>query len=174
MIIAGPDRYTRAFQDATQTIPIVAMSEDLVADGLIASLAQPGGNITGISILSPELDTAKRLDYLIEAVPERTAHRALFDPTVRRWRTHRRGLRGRRTRPARGAWNRVLFGVPQRDRVIPSDRLQRRLAGAGASIFLAIADCSPSMHGALIIEHVTSDANAVDASNGQSRRRTAA
>ena len=44
------------------------MSEDMVAEGLVASLARPGGNITGISLLSPELD-GKRQDILIEAVP---------------------------------------------------------------------------------------------------------
>src|SRR6266571_2958227 len=38
-IISGPDRYTRAFQEATQTIPILGMSEDMVADGLVASLS---------------------------------------------------------------------------------------------------------------------------------------
>jgi putative ABC transport system substrate-binding protein len=44
------------------------MSEDMVGEGLVASLARPGGNITGISLLSPELD-GKRQDILIEAVP---------------------------------------------------------------------------------------------------------
>jgi ABC-type uncharacterized transport system substrate-binding protein len=44
------------------------MSEDMVAEGLVASLARLGGNITGISLLSPELD-GKRQDILIEAVP---------------------------------------------------------------------------------------------------------
>jgi putative ABC transport system substrate-binding protein len=44
------------------------MSEDMVTEGLVTSLARPGGNITGISLLSPELD-GKRQDILIEAVP---------------------------------------------------------------------------------------------------------
>jgi putative ABC transport system substrate-binding protein len=44
------------------------MSEDMVGEGLAASLARPGGNVTGISLLSPELD-GKRQDILIEAVP---------------------------------------------------------------------------------------------------------
>ncbi|TMJ83812.1 MAG: hypothetical protein E6G78_17060 [Alphaproteobacteria bacterium] len=67
-IISGPDRYTRAFQEATRIIPLIGMSEDMVADGLVPSLARPGGNTTGISILSPGLD-GKRLELLIEAVP---------------------------------------------------------------------------------------------------------
>jgi len=67
-IVSGPDRYTRAFQDATQTIPILGMSEDMVAEGLVASLSRPGRNTTGISIFTPLLD-GKRQDLLIEAVP---------------------------------------------------------------------------------------------------------
>jgi hypothetical protein len=62
------DPAMRALQAVTQTIPIVGGAEDLVAAGLVASLSLPGGNITGISLLSPELD-GKRLEILIEAVP---------------------------------------------------------------------------------------------------------
>jgi putative tryptophan/tyrosine transport system substrate-binding protein len=67
-IVAGPERPLRALQNATRTVPLIGMSEDLVAEGLVSSLARPGGNITGISLLSPELD-GKRQDILIEAVP---------------------------------------------------------------------------------------------------------
>jgi putative ABC transport system substrate-binding protein len=67
-IITGPALPLRAFQSITHTIPLIGMSEDMVAEGLVASLAQPGGNITGISLLSPELDS-KRQEILIEAVP---------------------------------------------------------------------------------------------------------
>jgi putative tryptophan/tyrosine transport system substrate-binding protein len=49
-------------------VPLIGMSEDMVGEGLVASLARPGGNVTGISLLSPELD-GKRQDILIEAVP---------------------------------------------------------------------------------------------------------
>ncbi len=66
-IIAGPELPLRALQQVTRTVPLIGMSEDLVADRLVASLAHPGGNITGISLLSPELD-GKRQDILIEAV----------------------------------------------------------------------------------------------------------
>ena len=55
----------RAAQQATTTIPIVATVNDLVASGLIASLARPGGNITGESHLVPELEeSATRADEL--------------------------------------------------------------------------------------------------------------
>jgi putative ABC transport system substrate-binding protein len=67
-IIAGPAPPLRALQALTRTVPIIGMSEDMVGEGLVASLARPGGNITGISILSPELD-GKRQDILIEAAP---------------------------------------------------------------------------------------------------------
>ena len=67
-IVAGPAPPLRAVQAVTRTVPIIGMSEDLVGEGLTASLARPGGNITGISLLSPELD-GKRQDILIEAAP---------------------------------------------------------------------------------------------------------
>ena len=66
IIALGPPAI-RAAQQATSTIPIVA-NADLLASGLIASLARPGGNTTGVSMLSSELD-AKRLEILKEIVP---------------------------------------------------------------------------------------------------------
>ena len=68
VIGAGPESPLRALQRLTRTIPLVGMTEDMVAEGFAASLARPGGNITGISLLTPELD-GKRQDILIEAVP---------------------------------------------------------------------------------------------------------
>ena len=68
VILCGPEAYLRVLQTATRTIPLDSMSEDLVGEGFVASLAKPGGNITGISLLSPELD-GKRLEILTEAVP---------------------------------------------------------------------------------------------------------
>ena len=67
-ILCGPETYLRMLQRATRTIPVDSMSEDLVGEGFANSLAKPGGNITGVSLLSPELDS-KRLGILIEAVP---------------------------------------------------------------------------------------------------------
>jgi putative tryptophan/tyrosine transport system substrate-binding protein len=61
VIVASGEAAIRAVQAATHTIPIVANANDLVASGLIASLAKPGGNITGVSMLITELD-AKRLE----------------------------------------------------------------------------------------------------------------
>jgi putative ABC transport system substrate-binding protein len=68
-IVTAGGQPTEAAQQATKTIPIVmAVSGDPVAQGFVASLARPGGNITGLSILSPEL-SGKRLELLKEAVP---------------------------------------------------------------------------------------------------------
>ena len=58
----------RAAQEAVRAVPIVGMTTDMIATGLVKSFARPGGNITGISLLSPELD-GKRQDIMIEAVP---------------------------------------------------------------------------------------------------------
>jgi len=56
---------------ATSTIPIVAISGDPVRTGLIASLGRPGGNVTGLAVLTEELDR-KQLELLKEAVPGAT------------------------------------------------------------------------------------------------------
>ena len=71
-----------AASQATSTIPIVvtACNDDLVATGVISSLARPGGNITGLSELTPELG-AKRLALLKEAVPRVRRVAVLWNPT---------------------------------------------------------------------------------------------
>jgi ABC-type uncharacterized transport system substrate-binding protein len=70
VIVAGGANATRAAKKATSTIPIVmSQSGDPVADGFVASLARPGGNITGLSNLAPELQ-GKRLELLKEIIPK--------------------------------------------------------------------------------------------------------
>jgi len=70
VIVASGGGDTRAAKEVTSTIPIVmAQTDDPVASGFIASLARPGGNITGLSTLSPEL-SGKRLELLKEVVPK--------------------------------------------------------------------------------------------------------
>jgi putative ABC transport system substrate-binding protein len=68
-------------QAVTRTIPIFGLSDDMVAAGLVQSLARPGGNTTGISILAPELD-GKRQDILIEMIPGARRLGVLADATV--------------------------------------------------------------------------------------------
>jgi putative tryptophan/tyrosine transport system substrate-binding protein len=70
LIVVGGVQPALAAKKATSTIPIVmATSGDPVAAGLVASLARPGGNVTGLSSLSFELNT-KRLEILKDAVPK--------------------------------------------------------------------------------------------------------
>jgi putative tryptophan/tyrosine transport system substrate-binding protein len=72
VIVTSGDSGTRAAQKATSTIPIVmAGVGDPVGQGLIANLARPGGNITGLATLAPELG-GKRLEILKEVIPRST------------------------------------------------------------------------------------------------------
>ena len=72
IIITGGEPATRAAKEATSTIPIVMTNEaDPVGTGIVASLARPGGNITGLSTLAPEL-SGKRLEILKETIPKAT------------------------------------------------------------------------------------------------------
>ena len=69
-IVTSATQETHAAKEATNTIPIVMINEgDPVKTGFVASLARPGGNITGLSTLSPEL-SGKRLELLKEIVPK--------------------------------------------------------------------------------------------------------
>jgi putative tryptophan/tyrosine transport system substrate-binding protein len=71
---------TLAAKQATQSIPIVtAIAGDPVAAGLVSSLAQPGGNVTGLSTLAPELE-GKRLELFKQAVPKLSRVVALHNP----------------------------------------------------------------------------------------------
>jgi len=82
IVTAGPE-ITRAAKKATSTIPIVmALDTDPVANGFIASLARPGGNITGLSTLAPEI-TGKQLELLKEIVPKLSRVVVLGSSSVR-------------------------------------------------------------------------------------------
>ena len=80
VLVAGGAPAIRAAQHATRTIPIVmAGTADAVAQGFIASLARPGGNITGLSDLGAELH-GKRLELLKETVPQGARLAVLANP----------------------------------------------------------------------------------------------
>jgi len=82
VIVTGGTLTARAAQRATATIPIVfAFSGDPVGTGLVASLAQPGGNVTGLSMISAEL-AGKRLELLKEAAPGISSVGVLWDALV--------------------------------------------------------------------------------------------
>ena len=78
LIVCSGDPCVRAAQQATKTLPILAIAEDMVRSGFVASLAKPGGNTTGVSILTSELN-GKRQDILLEAVPGVRRMAALAD-----------------------------------------------------------------------------------------------
>ena len=83
VIVTGGGNATESAKKATSDIPIVmAQSGDPVAAGFIASLARPGGNITGLSNLAPELN-GKRLELLKEVVP-RLSRVAVFGTSTAR------------------------------------------------------------------------------------------
>jgi putative ABC transport system substrate-binding protein len=82
VIFALASTETEAARQATKTIPIVFGSHaDPVGLGHVASLAQPGGNLTGLTVVQTDL-TAKALELLKEAVPQVTRIGALFNPAA--------------------------------------------------------------------------------------------
>ena len=71
----------RVAQEATKTIPILAITDDLLGSGLVNSMARPSGNTTGVSILASDMD-GKRQEILIEAVPGIRRMAALADTNL--------------------------------------------------------------------------------------------
>lgn len=104
VLVAVNSPSVRAAKQATQSIPIVMpLSSDPVGDGLVASLARPGGNITGLSVMSPELG-AKRLQLLKETFPQ------LSRPVAVLWNPDYIGMAAR-FRQAQGAAPSMGLGV---------------------------------------------------------------
>jgi putative ABC transport system substrate-binding protein len=82
VIVAGNVPQAMAAMQATRTLPIVfAAAADPVASGLVASLARPGGNVTGLSLMFPEL-VAKWLELLKQAIPGASRVALLWQPGV--------------------------------------------------------------------------------------------
>ena len=82
VIVAGGPPAPEAAHRATTTIPIImAYHPDPVGSGLAASLARPGGNVTGMSVLTPEL-VGKQLQLLKEVIPGMSRVAVLSNPTV--------------------------------------------------------------------------------------------
>jgi putative tryptophan/tyrosine transport system substrate-binding protein len=78
IVTGGPS--VRAAKSATSTIPIVFVNGDPVGQGLVASLARPGGNLTGVSIMTVEM-MPKRPELLSELVPQASVIGLLVNPT---------------------------------------------------------------------------------------------
>jgi putative ABC transport system substrate-binding protein len=83
IVVTGRASWVRAAKNATKTIPIVMVGSgnDPVEEGLVESLARPGGNVTGLTLLSGELG-GKRLELIKEAVPKVARVAVLYDPTA--------------------------------------------------------------------------------------------
>ena len=88
VLVAAGTSSIRVLQNATTTIPIVGLGEDFVGAGFAKSMARPGGNVTGVSILATELD-AKRLEVLRAALPTARHIALISDPgnpiSAERW-----------------------------------------------------------------------------------------
>jgi putative ABC transport system substrate-binding protein len=81
VLTAFGDLTPKILQQATKTIPIVAISDDILGAGLVNSISRPDRNTTGLTLMSPEL-SAKRLEVLQEMVPGMRRVAALWDPTT--------------------------------------------------------------------------------------------
>jgi putative tryptophan/tyrosine transport system substrate-binding protein len=82
VLVADTALATRAAMAATQRIPIVtALAADPIGDGLVSNVVRPGGNVTGISLMLPEL-SPKRLELLKEAVPKASRIAVLWNPST--------------------------------------------------------------------------------------------
>ena len=134
VIFAGSAPHALAAKQATRTIPIVFISAgDPVADGLVTSLARPGGNVTGLSSLTPER-IGKCLELLTQAVPGVSRVAVLWQPGAVGDRTEKDTLKGAEVAA------RVL-GV----------RLQLVEARAPADIDRAFSDMTKARAGALAV-----------------------
>ena len=83
LVVAGGNKIILAAKNATKTIPIVMVGSgvDPVEAGFIESLAHPGGNVTGLAMLTTELG-GKRLELFKEAVPKLARVVVIYDPTI--------------------------------------------------------------------------------------------
>jgi len=131
VIFCGPAFTIRALQQATRTIPLVGQSEDFLAEGLVASLAKPDGNTTGVSLLSIDLDS-KRQELLIGAVPTTRKMAAMADANTSPPR-HLRALQD--AARIRGV-ELSLFAITKPAEIVPAVE-SAKAAGAGALNFLA-------------------------------------
>ena len=122
VIVVTGDLSIRTVQQATTTMPILGLTDDMVGSGLVKSLARPDGNTTGVSILAADLD-GKRQEILIEAVPG-LRHMALLSiPTIQ----CRGGFRNYRTPPAHATSSFRFIRLPNRRK----SRHHRRGEGIG-------------------------------------------
>jgi putative ABC transport system substrate-binding protein len=140
MIVTQGVAATLAAKEATATIPIVmASSQNAVGDGLVTSLAHPGGNVTGRSVYAPEL-TPKRVELLKEAVPSLSRVGVL-------WNAHNPA--GPAQVQEAEAASRILgIAIESLDARIPDDldTMMTRAASSGAGAILILSDSATITH----------------------------
>ena len=144
-VVGGGAPPIRSVQAVAPTIPIVGVADDMVADGLVRSLDQPGGNVTGVSIFAPELD-GKRQELLIELLPGVRRMAALADPRVQRPQQLEALQQAARVRDVELS----VHSVTSADAIIPAINAAKA-AGAGGLNMLA-ASLFASNH-KIIIDH---------------------
>ena len=149
-IVSGPELPLRALQALTRSVPLLGMTEDMVGEGLVQSLARPGGTVTGISLLSPELD-GKRQQLLIEAVPDARRMGAMFDAKVTQSFHVQVLQQGARSRGVELA----AFGVSGPEEIAPA-LSAAKAAGAQAINFLAspLFSLPGTRNNALVLEQL--------------------
>jgi putative ABC transport system substrate-binding protein len=81
VILSSTEPWSRSLRDAMPNVPIVGLSTDMIASGLLKSLARPESNITGVSFFGPELE-GKRQQILLEAVPRARRIAILADGNI--------------------------------------------------------------------------------------------
>jgi putative ABC transport system substrate-binding protein len=136
VIVVGGVAAIRAAQHATSTIPIVmAANYDPVGEGFIASLARPGGNITGLSWLGAELP-GKRLELLKETLPQSTRIAVLGNPAFAAYETWLHSL----TAAAQALG--LHLHVVELHRADELDSAFAAITSAGAEALIVLADPS--------------------------------
>jgi putative tryptophan/tyrosine transport system substrate-binding protein len=134
IVASGGDAPALAAKGASDRIPIIFVSAgDPVRAGLVASLSQPGGNVTGVSFMNSEL-TAKRLELLHKLVPKATTVGALVNPNYPAVDIQQRALR--ETAATMGLQLHIVTAGTERD----IDAAFTRLVEQGADMLLVAND----------------------------------
>jgi putative tryptophan/tyrosine transport system substrate-binding protein len=140
VMVADTNAATRAAKKATTTIPVVFIYGDPVWDGLVASLAKPGGNLTGLSILAPQL-AGKRLELLRDVLPTIYRIAVLLDPDAS---VHRREFA--EIQPLAQALRVQLQALELRDSQPDFERLFRQASGQRADAVLILPNPTVTAH----------------------------
>jgi putative ABC transport system substrate-binding protein len=120
VILAGGDASIRVVQKATATIPILALTDDMLGQGFVRSLAKPGGNTTGVTILAAELD-GKRQEILMETVLGLRRMAALADTNT----TKPRQLQALQDAARARGFELSIHGVARPEEIVPAINRRR-------------------------------------------------